>query len=72
MPTGIAPGLCMIFHKQTWEMAGGFPENSITFDREFSAMVRRFGKIGLAIGLYVLHLYRYGSDNPKKDINHLI
>lgn len=70
IPTGVAPGFCMIFHKRIWERAGGFKEHSITFDREFSNEVRKWGKIGLAKGLYIFHLYRYGKD--KKDISHLL
>jgi len=68
--TGVAPGFCMIFHKRVWERVGGFKENSIFFDREFSNAVRKFGKIGLAKGLYIFHSYRMGKD--KKDISHLM
>lgn len=70
LQTGVAPGFCMIFHKRVWERVGGFTENSIFFDREFSNAVRKWGKIGLTKGLYIMHLYRYGKD--KKDISHLL
>jgi len=73
METGIAPGLCMIFHKSLWERIGGFKENSITFDREFSTDAKRSGaRIGLAKGLYVFHLYRYPHKNAKIYTQHLL
>lgn len=71
METGIAPGLFMLFHKSTWEQVRGFPEHSITFDRDFSARVKNRGmRIALCKGLYVFHLYRYGKNI--KDISHLM
>lgn len=70
--TGVAPGFCMIFHKSVWERVGGFTENSIFFDREFSNAVRKWGRIGLAKGLYILHLYRYNKASPKNSIQHLL
>jgi GT2 family glycosyltransferase len=71
LTTGVAPGFCMIFKKSLWEQVGGFTENSIFFDREFSNAAKKCGaKIGLAMGLYIFHLYRYGKN--KKDISHLL
>lgn len=70
--TDIAPGLLMIFKKSLWEDIK-FKENSIIFDKVFSReVIARGGKIGLAKGLYMLHLYRYGLKNPKLNINHLL
>lgn len=70
--TKIAAGLCMIFHKSTWMQIGGFPEHDITFDRVFSDKVLKAGgKIGIAKGLYLFHLYRWGEKNPKQSIKHL-
>lgn len=69
----LAAGLCMIFHKSTWAKVGGFPEYDITFDRVFSDKVLKSGgKIGIAKGLYVFHLYRWGEMNPQSSIKHLI
>lgn len=72
-PAKLAAGLCMIFHKSTWLKVGGFPEYDITFDRVFSAKVlMNGGKIGIAKGLYLFHLYRWGEKNPQQSIKHLI
>ena len=73
METGIAPGLCMIFHKSLWQRIGGFKQHSITFDREFSNDAKRLGaRIGLAKGLYIFHLYRYPHKDAKNHIRHLM
>lgn len=72
-PTTVAPGMLMIFHKSVWAKVGGFKENSILFDREFSAaVIRNGGKIGIAMGLYIFHLYRYGQKNPQNYTKHLM
>lgn len=69
----LVAGLCMIFPKSVWEKVGGFPENDITFDRVFcSKVLKSGGKIGIAKGLYIFHLYRWGSEKPQNSINHLI
>lgn len=69
--THVAPGLCMIFHKSLWSKYK-FKENSIIFDLEFSKdVIKGGGSIGLAKGLYMMHLYRYGKDKPKKYKAHL-
>lgn len=65
-------GLCLIFNKDVWEKVK-FKEESITFDTEFSKSVRRNGfKIGVAKGLYLIHLYRWGQENPCKYVKHLL
>lgn len=70
--SNIAPGYFMIFHKSLWKKVGGFKENSITFDKIFSNKVLNSGgKIGIATGLYIFHLYRWGQENPEKSIKHL-
>lgn len=64
--TGVA-GVCMIFKKSTWKKAGGFREKTITADTEFCKSVRKSGgKIGLAKGLYRMHLYRIWEKEHKK------
>lgn len=71
-PTPAAPGMLMIFHKSLWAKVGGFKENSIYFDKEFSrAVTKHGGKIGAARGLYLLHLYRFGQPNPREYKEHL-
>lgn len=73
METGIAPGFCMMFTKSLWGRIGGFPEHSITFDREFSYKAKKVGaRIGLALGLYIFHLYRYPHIDAKNYTNHLL
>ena len=72
--TSCVAGLLMIFHKSTWEQVR-FRENSILFDKEFNTDIRaRFGgrtPIGIAKGLYVFHLYRWGAKDPYNSIEHL-
>lgn len=71
-PTFLAPGMLMIFHKLVWVKAGGFEENTIFFDKRFSKAVTKYGgKIGVARGLYLFHLYRWGQDKPKEYREHL-
>jgi len=72
--TSYVAGLCLIFNKDTWKAVGGFRENSILFDKEFNTDIRaKFGgnPIGIAKGLYVFHLYRWGSKDPYNDTQHL-
>lgn len=72
IPTRLAAGLCMIFRKSLWQKVGGFPEFDITFDRVFSQkVIKSGGKIGIARGLYIFHLYRYQEENPQNSIKHL-
>ena len=64
-------GLCMIFNKDTWKHCN-FKEHSIHFDSEFCLDIRnKGGKIGIAKGLYLFHLYRWGQQDPKSYIKHL-
>ena len=72
--TSYVAGLCLIFSKDTWKAVGGFRENSILFDKEFNTDIRaKFGgnPIGIAKGLYLFHLYRWGSKDPYNDTQHL-
>lgn len=72
IPSRLAAGLCMIFRKSLWVKVGGFPEFDITFDRVFSQkVIKSGGKIGIARGLYIFHLYRYQEKNPQNSIKHL-
>lgn len=69
--TSVAPGMLMIFHKSTWDKHK-FEENSIFFDRIFSKkVIQSGGKIGLCKGMYLLHLYRWGQNNPTQYTQHL-
>lgn len=72
IPHTICPGMLMIFHKSLWNEIK-FQERTIFFDKRFSEKVLKSGrKIGLATGLYLLHLYRWGQEKPKDYIKHLM
>lgn len=63
----------MAFRVSTWKEIGGFRENSIRFDSEFTDAVQASdGKLGIMQGVYVFHLYRMWSDNPKWEVGHLV
>ena len=64
-------GLCMIFHKSVWESIK-FTENSIFFDLEFCQAARTKYKIGIAQGIYLFHLYRWGQLDPYTYKSHLL
>lgn len=62
---------CMFFKRKIWEQIH-FPENSLIFDKSFCASAISHGfKIGIAKGLYLFHLYRWGHDKPEYWIEHL-
>lgn len=68
---GVA-GMCMIFHKYVWEQIK-FEENSIFFDKSFCDKARRLGmKVGVAKGVYMFHLYRWGQVDPFSYKEHLL
>jgi hypothetical protein len=61
---GIA-GFFMAFKKSTFDLVGGFQENSISFDTIFNVKVREKGlKLGLIRSLYVWHSYRLWASDP--------
>jgi hypothetical protein len=64
-------GMCMIFHKSVWDEIK-FKENSIFFDKEFCNSARKKYKIGVAKGVYLFHLYRWGQGDPFTYTKHLI
>lgn len=64
-------GVFMLFPKEIWSKVGGFAEKSILFDRDFTNKVKRIGKVGIAQGLYIFHLYRWGQKDPVNYIKHL-
>jgi len=68
---GVA-GMCMIFHKSVWEQIK-FEENSIFFDKVFCDKARKLKmNIGVARGVYLFHLYRWGKKDPFNYKNHLL
>lgn len=62
-------GFFMLFRVSAW-MNNKFRENTPLFDRYFTRGIKK-GRVGIVPGLYVLHLYRLWSDNPKNDSKHL-
>lgn len=65
-------GFFMLFRRGTWFDLGGFPERTAYFDKEFTkAALRRGGKLGVALGLYLWHTYRLGSADPVNETAHL-
>lgn len=71
VPYGPIAGFLMLFRKSTWARHP-FAEHSIYFDQQFTDAVRHNGgKVGVALGLYVLHLYRWGKRNPTARLEHL-
>lgn len=69
------PGYFMLFSVKIWRKTGGF-KNSIIFDRQFTKDVKMSGgKVGIMVGLYVLHCYRLWAptrEEAKKSVQHLI
>lgn len=75
---GTIGGVMMMFSKRVWDTVGGFDEGGIVndklhyFDYTFSRKVANArGRIGIADGIYIFHLYRMDSDNPTRSIKHL-
>jgi hypothetical protein len=70
---GPVAAACMMFQKGTWQ-ANRFQENTVHFDSLFTHKVRHNGgRIGIAHGLYLAHLYRpWAKINPGNDYKHLI
>lgn len=72
-PTDVCAGVVLIFQKKLWNQVGGFNTMSHVFDRQFTNKVKRAGgETVVCPGLYVFHLYRWGSPDPVNDFGHLI
>lgn len=68
---GPVAGMCLIFNRRTWERTP-FEPRSIYFDKQFSNAVREAGgRLGVAQGLYLFHLYRWGCEDPANHTEHL-
>lgn len=72
----IIAGYFMMFQLHTWRFVGGFAEDVITADVDFSQkVINNGGKLGLIKGLYVYHMYRIhreGRTIAQADHKHLI
>lgn len=68
----VVAGMFMLFRKSLWDEFK-IQERSISFDTLYTQTLRAAGKkIGIAQGIYLFHLYRYGSPDPFKDVHHII
>jgi hypothetical protein len=69
-------GFFMLFSKDIWDKVKGFPEGAIMINGEMvdyifsKKVIEKGGKIGIAQGIYLFHLYRWGKN--RKDKSHLI
>jgi len=68
-------GVMLLFPKSIWTKVGGFDEGGIVdlnnhfHDYNFSIKVKRAGgSLGIAKGIYLFHLYRWGFDHPHKHL----
>jgi len=72
-PASLIAGLCMMFPVRTWLEVGGFPDLPLSinfaFDQYFSKLVKNKA---IMQGVYMLHLYRLWSDDPRRDVQHLV
>lgn len=70
-------GVLMLFPKQVWQAVGGFPEGGISvnnsfIDYHFSVAVQKAKyKIGIAQGVYLIHMYRPEAKHPRMSTQHL-
>ena len=63
----------LCFRVSVWQELSGFKEGVLNFDSLFCELARQRGFItGIMQGVYVFHLYRWGTINPCKQIQHLI
>jgi len=68
-------GIMMLFPKSIWSKVGGFDEGGIVNDKHqfhdylFSTKVKKArGRLGIAKGIYLFHLYRWGFDHQHKHL----
>ena len=71
-------GFFMLFSRKIWKEAGGFREGGISFENGWffdyffsQAVAKAGGRIGIAEGVYLFHLYRWESSNPTQSTGHL-
>lgn len=70
-------GVMMLFSKKTWMSVGGFREGGIRVDGKFvdwhfcNDIMKKGGKIGVATGIYMIHMYRPDHANPRQYTKHL-
>lgn len=67
-PTEVIPGYCMIFHRSLADEFLPLPKRTYTFDR----IISQGRNTVLMKGIYIIHLYRWGLENPSPVKDHLI
>ena len=72
MPHGEAiAGMFMLFRVSLWRLIK-FQKKSVYFDKRFcEAVVSNGGRLGLANGIYLFHMYRWGHPDPFNYTEHL-
>lgn len=66
-PAKVVPGYCMVFHRDLYDTWGPFPDKTVLFDRIASDK----SECWLMRGVYILHLYRWGTKDPSRKVEHL-
>ncbi|EIC82165.1 hypothetical protein [Serratia sp. M24T3] len=67
----VVAGMLMLFRVSLWETVK-FTPRSIYFDKQFCSAVRaRGGKLAIAKGIYLFHLYRFNKPDPCNYLEHL-
>ena len=70
---GIIAGLFMLFRVSTWQRVGGFYEPPAPFGYKFDSFFsQKIEKKAILTGVYMFHLYRWGTNDPKSEVKHLI
>lgn len=73
LPFGeVVAGMFMLMRVSTWQKYK-IPEKTPYFDSMYSDIIFfNGGKLGIAQGIYLFHLYRWGSDDPCNAVDHLV
>lgn len=65
-------GMFMLFRKSLWDRIKFDETAGMYTDQVFSRdIIKAGGKLGVAQGLYIFHLYRWSSSHPYTDVDHL-
>lgn len=72
LPNGeVVAGMFMLFRVSLWKQIK-FQRETIYFDKRFSETVLvNGGKLGVAQGIYLFHMYRWGQPDPFNYTEHL-
>lgn len=73
--TNLSPlsGMLIMLKKSTWISSGGFKNNGLLgVDNSIHQnVVKRGGKVGMMLGMYVWHYYRNGNKKDKKHLQQI-